>query len=62
MDCCKAFAILVIVFVVYEIYRHMYPTIGPRKWWDGVSKSIAMHKERNAKHKVKILLNFQLVS
>lgn len=53
MDCCKAFAILVIVFVVYEIYRHMYPTIGPRKWWDGVSKSIAMHKERNAKHKVK---------
>ena len=58
MDCCKAFAILVIVFVVYEIYRHMYPTIGPRKWWDGVSKSIAMHKKRNKKHNVKNSLKF----
>lgn len=53
MDCCKAFAIIVIVFVVYELYRHMYPTIGVRKWWDGVRKSVKMHKERNAKHKVK---------
>ena len=53
MDCCKALAILAVVFIVYEIYRHMYPTIGVRKWWDGVSKSIAMHKKSNAKHKVK---------
>lgn len=53
IDCCKAFAILVIVFIVYEMYRHMYPTLGVRKWWDGVCKNIAMHKEKNAKHKVK---------
>lgn len=53
IDCCKAFAILVVVCLVYEIYRHKYPVIGIKKWFAGIRDNYNMHRETNKKRDVK---------
>lgn len=45
--CCATLVIIIIVCGVYEIYRHMYPVIGFRKWWQGVCDNLYFHKKRN---------------
>ncbi len=53
INCCKAFAILVIVFVIYEVYRHKYPVIGIKRWFTGIRENYNMHRNTNKKRKVK---------
>lgn len=53
IDCCNAFAILVVVFIIYEIYRHKYPVIGIKKWFAGIRDNYNMHIETNKKRDVK---------
>lgn len=43
---CAILVIIVIVCVVYEIYRHTCPIIGFRNWWQGVCENVYFRKKR----------------
>lgn len=45
--CCAILVIVGIVCAVYEIYRHMCPIFGFRKWWQGVRENLSFCKKRN---------------